>query len=142
MLAQHQYRGKKKAVVGPLPSHIQPPYAINTCVYFIIFWGSVWRKEPTKVYIKGNQHQFKLVLGSCKNQFVCFDLLQTLSSVVTHGTERQTPVNVRNRYSIKRLKVKTSVKVGSQEEKEQTGSVVGGWRGNKGDLRQGSELET
>lgn len=34
------------------------------------------------------------------------------------------------------------MKVGSQKEKEQTGRLVGGWRGNKGNLRQGGELGT
>jgi len=34
------------------------------------------------------------------------------------------------------------VKVGSQKEKEQTGRLVGGWKGNKGNLRQGGELGT
>lgn len=32
------------------------------------------------------------------------------------------------------------MKVGSQKEKEQTGRLVGGWRGNKGNLRQRGEL--
>lgn len=67
-----------------------------------------------------------------------FDLLQTLSPVVTHETECQTIVNSRNRYSIKRLKESQNEceKVGSQEEKEQTGRLVGGWRGNKCEVRR------
>lgn len=95
-----------------------------------------------KVYQGNKEHEFRLVLGSCKNQFVQFDLLQTLSPAVTHETECQTIVNSRNRYSIKRLKESQNECESGQSKGKRTGWLVRGWRENKGNLRQGGELGT